>query len=86
MKTVLALLVLGLFFVKGFAGFQFAEEWELWKKTHSKTYKDDIEEFHRNRIWLKNKAYVDNHNANAHKFKFTVKMNKYADLVINTSI
>ena len=37
-------------------------------------------------IWESNKKFVENHNANADKFGFTVAMNEFADLVSYSNI
>ena len=61
--------------------FEHAEEWELWKTKHSKTYNNEMEELHRINIWTSNKAFVEEHNKHSDKFGFTVGMNAFADLV-----
>ena len=83
MKTIVVLL-LALLLGTAIA-FQYVEEWELWKKKHNKSYKDDSEELYRRTIWARNKAYVEEHNAHADKFGFTVAMNKFADMVNSLS-
>nr|CAI43320.1 cathepsin L [Lubomirskia baikalensis]CAI46307.1 cathepsin L [Lubomirskia baikalensis] len=60
--------------------FDFPEEWESWKKEHGKVYNSDREELTRHIIWQANRKYVDEHNAHAEKFGFTVGMNQFADL------
>lgn len=62
--------------------FQFTQEWELWKKQYSKAYETDEEELGRHITWESNKLLVDNHNANADKLGYTLKMNQFADMVI----
>ena len=59
----------------------YKEEWELWKKEHSKVYSSEREEATREAIWTSNRVYVETHNANAHIHGFTLAMNKFADLV-----
>ena len=61
--------------------FQFTEEWELWKKQFDKNYESDEEELSRHIIWESNRLYVENHNANADKYGYTLKMNEFADIV-----
>ena len=77
MKTIVVLAVL----VATAVAFEHAEEWELWKTKHGKTYKDDKEELHRRTIWTSSKAFVEEHNKHSDKFGFTVGMNTFADLV-----
>ena len=48
---------------------------------HSKVYGSDREELTRHIIWQANRKYVDEHNAHAEKFGFTLGMNQFADLV-----
>ncbi|XP_037092149.1 procathepsin L-like [Pollicipes pollicipes] len=57
-------------------------EWEAFKSTHSKTYSNIIEEFHRMKVYADNKAFVDKHMAEyaEGKHTFTVALNKFADL------
>ena len=59
----------------------YAEEWSLWKSKHSKAYDTDLEELERHLVWLSNKEYIDQHNANAVLFGFTLAMNHLGDLV-----
>lgn len=61
------------------AAFKYNTEWELWKRSHSKDYAK-AEELHRHAIWESNKLYVENHNANASLWGYTLGMNEYADL------
>jgi len=63
------------------AKFEFLEEWETWKEQHGKGYQSEQEELERHLIWLSNKKYIDQHNANSDSFGFTLAMNHFADLV-----
>ena len=64
------------------SAFQYQAEWEAWKATYEKTYESDMVALHRQMVWESNRLYVKNHNENADKFKFTLSMNEFADLVI----
>jgi len=59
------------------------EEWQTWKLTHSKTFDSHMEETFRFKIYLQNKAKVEKHNSQARqgKHSYTLKMNKYGDLL-----
>ena len=59
--------------------FKYNTEWELWKRNHGKDYSKD-EELQRHTIWESNKVYVENHNANASMWGYTLSMNEYADM------
>lgn len=61
--------------------FQFVEEWNLWKGEHDKSYSSQLEELERHLVWLSNKKYIEQHNANSHIFGFTLKMNHFGDMV-----
>ena len=63
--------------------FQFAEEWSLWKGEHDKSYGSQLEELERHLVWLSNRKYIEQHNANAHLFGFTLRMNHFGDMVSN---
>ncbi|KAM9852038.1 uncharacterized protein ACBR49_005144 [Aulostomus maculatus] len=39
--------------------------WMLWKKTHGKTYKDEVEDVHRRGLWEKNLMLITKHNLEA---------------------
>ena len=78
MKSVVVLLV-GLAVVV--SGFQYTEEWEAWKKEHSRVYESDDIELRRHIIWESNMQFVTEHNAHTDEFGFTVEMNEFADLV-----
>ena len=55
-------------------------EWELWKKKHGKQYSTDKEELHRRTVWKANKKMVQEHNAHADKWGWTLEMNALADM------
>ena len=57
------------------------EAWNDWKMTHSKNYSNTHEELLRHLTWLSNMKYIAQHNANAHIFGFTLKMNHLGDVV-----
>ena len=59
------------------------EEWETWKLTHNQKYDSHLEEKFRLKIYMENKAKVEKHNRLALKGKhsYTLKMNKYGDLL-----
>ena len=63
------------------AKFEYAQEFQEWKVKYNKVYETKDLELKRQIIWESNKKFVENHNANADKFGFTVAMNKFADLV-----
>jgi len=58
------------------------DEWELFKKTHSKTYTEAEEEF-RMKIYLENRQRIASHNSRhqSGEVSFGMAMNKYGDLV-----
>lgn len=57
------------------------EEWRWWKKIHTKNYKSYQDELERHLIWLSNRKYIEQHNANDHIFGFTLAMNYWGDMV-----
>ena len=61
--------------------FQHELEWSKWKLTNDRNYTNVLEELERHLIWLSNKVYIEQHNANAHIFGFTLALNHLADLV-----
>ena len=65
------------------AGFnsELLEEWELWKTQHGKSYGHKVEELERHLIWASNRKYIEEHNANADLFGYTLAMNHFGDLV-----
>ena len=67
--------------LKGKPNFRHEQEWSKWKSVHDRNYTNDLEELERHLVWLSNKVYIDQHNANAHIFGFTLAMNHLGDLV-----
>ena len=59
----------------------FAEEWQMWKSQHGKSYGSEREELERHLVWRANREYINGHNQNAHIFGFTVAMNHLGDIV-----
>ena len=57
------------------------DEWHSWKAHHTKRYSSAAEEEHRYNIWLDNKLYIDQHNSQADKLGYGLKMNKFGDKV-----
>lgn len=62
-----------------------AEEWEAFKLEHGKTYKSDVEDKFRMKIFMENRHKIAKHNAAYEKgiTKFRLGMNKYADLLLH---
>lgn len=58
------------------------ELFQAWKEEHEVEYASQVEEVSRYGVWMKNKAFVDEHMAayEAGEKTFTVGMNKFADL------
>ena len=86
MNKLLIVSLLGIcFFTTGYGAvkpnFQFVEEWNIWKGQHEKSYGSQLEELERHLVWLSNKKYIEQHNANSHIFGFTLAMNHFGDLV-----
>ena len=69
------------FALKSKPKFQYEQEWGKWKLTNDRNYTSELEELERHLIWLSNKVYIEQHNANAHIFGFTLAMNRLGDLV-----
>ena len=63
------------------AKFELVEEWTVWKDNHGKNYESEKVELERHIVWLSNKEYIDQHNANAHIFGFTLALNNMGDMV-----
>lgn len=57
------------------------EEWEQWKTQYRKGYGHWVEELERHLIWASNRKYIEEHNANAEAFGYTLAMNHFGDLV-----
>ncbi len=53
----------------------------LFFQDYSKKYGSDEEELARLNIWSANRVYVQQHNANADMYGYTVAMNEFADMV-----
>ena len=62
------------------SAFDYTTEWEEWKRQYGRQYDTDKEELHRHTVWESNKKYVENHNANANKWGYTLETNEFADL------
>ena len=77
MKCLLLLALVALAAAK----FEYTQEFQEWKVKYNKVYETTDAELARQIIWESNKKFVENHNANADKFGFTVAMNEFADLV-----
>lgn len=56
-------------------------EWESWKTEHSRRYSDQWEDQQKYTIWKQNVDYIENHNKDAEKHGFLLKMNKFGDMV-----
>ncbi|XP_014264961.2 cathepsin S isoform X2 [Maylandia zebra] len=56
--------------------------WELWKKTHGKSYKKDVEDAHRRKLWENNLKMITVHNLEASMGLHTYElgMNHMGDL------
>lgn len=57
--------------------------WEEFKGFHNKQYSNGAEEISRRSIWEKNLKFINQHNLEATlgKHTYTLKMNKYGDMV-----
>lgn len=82
MKLFLTTVVVLLTAVAASSMFEFAEEWNQWKLKHGKRYLSDQEEIERQKVWLANKKYIDEHNAEADYSSFTLAMNQFGDIVL----
>ncbi|XP_072316115.1 cathepsin K-like [Eucyclogobius newberryi] len=58
------------------------QHWELWKKTHQKTYQNEVEEMGRRALWEKNLMQINIHNLEASLglHTYTMGMNHLGDL------
>lgn len=61
---------------------EFKEEWKLWQAEHGRNYHDTNEELERLSIWKSNKVYIEEHNRYSDVFGFSLKMNRFGDMVI----
>lgn len=68
-------------FLKYRAKYKNLDEWVTWKRTHQKKYESGYHELERHLVWLSNKIYIEQHNANKDIFGFTLTMNYWGDLV-----
>ena len=82
MKILIVLTLLGLACAKGVPKYAFVEEWQLWKYSHEREYKNDREDLERHLVWLSNREYIQQHNANFETFGFTLALNHLGDMVI----
>ncbi len=62
-------------------GLEDAGAWKLWKHEHAKLYPSSAEELERYVVWRSNKAYIESHNEYSQEFGYSVRMNKFGDLV-----
>ena len=60
---------------------KFPKEWHMWKGEHSKSYQDLKEELGKHLVWLGNREYINQHNKFSHVFGYTLKMNRFGDMV-----
>lgn len=81
MKLLLVLTLIGLACAKAVPRYEFVEEWQLWKSSHGKEYITEREELERHLVWVSNREYILQHNANADIFGFTLAMNHFGDMV-----
>ncbi len=79
MKFLVLLSLIG--FAAGQAHYELREEWNHWKDRYGRSYGSEEEDSERHIIWLSNKNYIDQHNANAHIYGFTLAMNDFGDMV-----
>lgn len=78
MKCVVVLLVA---LAAAVSGFQYAKEWEAWKEEHGRVYESDDIELRCQITFESNMKFIEEHNAHADEHGYTVKMNKFGDLV-----
>lgn len=74
-------LVLLLTSVKATEQLQFIEEWILWKTEHHKSYSGEQDEIEKHSVWMANREFVINHNANWPEHGYSLALNQFADLV-----
>lgn len=72
MKILIVLTLLGLACARGVPKYAFVEEWQLWKSPHERDYTTDREELEKHLVWLSNREYIQQHNANSEIFGFTL--------------
>ena len=56
-------------------------EWNSWKSTYGKTYSHLTEERSKSLVWLKNKKFIDDHNALGEEASYSLAMNGFGDMV-----
>nr|CAH04635.1 silicatein beta [Suberites domuncula]CAH05007.1 silicatein-B protein SILICAbge_SUBDO [Suberites domuncula]CAI46304.1 silicatein beta [Suberites domuncula] len=59
---------------------EFEEDWKQWTTDHHKVFSDVRERVDKYAVWRANKEYIDQHNQNAQRLGYTLKMNKFGDL------
>ena len=60
-------------------GYQF--QWGAWKEARGRSYSSVEEEKERYSVWLDNMRYIEQHNREADKHGFSLKMNSFGDTV-----
>ena len=60
-------------------GFNLEGRWQSWKEEHGKLFSSEKEEMERLKIWMRNVAIIEEHNAQNHSF--TLGMNRFGDMV-----
>lgn len=60
-------------------GLNLEGRWQSWKEEHGKLFSSEKEEMERLKIWMKNVAIIEEHNAQNHSF--TLGMNQFGDMV-----
>ena len=56
-------------------------EWKLWKHRHRKQYSSYENEWLSRAVWLKNKKYIEDHNAQANQSGYSLEINSFGDMV-----
>lgn len=73
------LILVTIVFLSGGAQSLTYKEWEQWKLSHGKIYKNEEAEENRMQIWLTNYKLIEEHNRQEKSFKLA--LNHFADLV-----
>ena len=73
------LILVTIVFLSGGAQSLTYQEWEQWKLSHGKIYKNEKAEENRRQIWLTNYKLIEEHNRQEKSFKLA--LNHFADLV-----
>lgn len=84
MRVLLLLIVAVVATVQAVSFFELVnQEWTTFKMEHGKSYKSDVEERFRMKIYMDNKHKIAEHNANyeMNKVSYKLKMNKYGDML-----